>query len=81
MLRLTLSDTGIGIAPDVLSRIFEPFVQVDTGYNRSYEGTGLGLALAKARVEQLGGQIGCESQPGRGSHFWILVPMETIPAA
>lgn len=81
MLRLTLGDTGIGIAPDVLSRIFEPFVQVETGYSRTYEGTGLGLALARARVEQLGGQIGCESQPGRGSHFWILVPLDAIPAA
>lgn len=70
-LRIEVEDSGIGIAPDKLERIFEPFETLDNGYDRAVEGTGLGLGIARRAVELMGGAIGVESRPGVGSVFWF----------
>lgn len=71
---ITVSDSGIGIAPENLEKIFEMFKQVDSSVSRSYEGTGLGLALAKQLVELHGGSIWAESKLGHGAKFTCIIP-------
>ncbi len=73
---ISVTDSGIGIAKDDLPRLFTEFSQVDASFSRRFEGTGLGLALSKRFVEMHGGIIGVESTPGRGSTFWIELPLE-----
>lgn len=73
---VTVSDTGIGIAPDDLERIFEPFEQADSSLARRYEGTGLGLALSRSLAELLGGSLTVRSSPGEGSHFTARFPID-----
>lgn len=73
-LRITVQDTGIGIAAADFDHIFEPFVQVDSTLNREYAGTGLGLALVKQIVERHHGQFGVVSEMGQGSCFWVDLP-------
>lgn len=73
-LRVTVSDTGIGIPRKDLPRIFERFYRVDPGRSRALGGTGLGLAIVKHLVQSVGGQLGVESQPGQGSRFWVELP-------
>jgi len=73
-------DNGIGIAPNDLQRLFQPFVQVDSALNRQYEGTGLGLALVKQIVELHGGQVTVESEVGKGSRFTFALPYELSPS-
>lgn len=82
---LTVWDTGIGIAPEQMSRLFQPFVQLDSRLSRRYAGTGLGLALVQRMVELHGGSISLESEgiPGQGSRFTVSLPLkaehETYP--
>jgi two-component system phosphate regulon sensor histidine kinase PhoR len=72
---LAVADSGIGIPPEALSRIFERFYRVDKGRSRDVGGTGLGLAIVKHAVQTQGGRVDVESFPGRGSTFTIRLPL------
>jgi signal transduction histidine kinase/ActR/RegA family two-component response regulator len=74
MVRLTVWDTGIGISPQDLGRLFQPFVQLDGSLSRQYGGTGLGLALVYRMVEMHGGSVKVESEVGKGSRFTVSLP-------
>ncbi len=74
----SVCDSGIGISREQQQIIFDPFSQADGSSSRGYEGIGLGLAISKQLVELMGGEIGVESNPGSGSHFWFSVPLEPI---
>lgn len=69
-------DTGIGIAPDALERLFQPFTQADSSTTRRFGGTGLGLSIVRKLVELMGGQSGARSAQGRGSTFWFALPLD-----
>jgi signal transduction histidine kinase len=71
----SVTDTGIGIAPEDQAAVFEEFKQVGRDYTRKAEGTGLGLALTKRFVELHGGEIRLESAPGKGSTFTFTIPI------
>lgn len=73
-----VEDTGKGISAENLDRIFEPFTQLDTGLSRPSSGVGLGLALARHIAERLGGTLGVQSQPGKGSEFMLRIPVGPI---
>ena len=74
LLKLEVSDTGIGIPLDRLDRLFKSFSQVDSSTTRHYGGTGLGLSIVKSLIDAMGGAVGVESEPGRGSRFWVTLP-------
>jgi signal transduction histidine kinase/AmiR/NasT family two-component response regulator len=75
LLRFEVTDTGIGMTRDEQIRIFEPFEQVDKTARRRFHGSGLGLAIAKRIAALMGGTVGVESEPGKGSSFWLTVQL------
>ena len=79
-LLVRVDDTGVGIAPAVLERIFEPFVQADSSSSRGYGGTGLGLTITRDICRAMGGDIWCTSEPGVGSSFYARLPMSRLKA-
>jgi two-component system, sensor histidine kinase and response regulator len=79
-LRLEVRDSGIGLSPEQVKKLFQPFVQVDSSASRRFEGTGLGLAISRRLAEKMGGELGVESTPRVGSVFRVELALE-IPAS
>jgi two-component system phosphate regulon sensor histidine kinase PhoR len=79
--RIVVRDTGHGIDPKHLPRLFERFYRVDAGRSRDVGGTGLGLSIVKHLVEAMGGQVTVESEVGKGSSFALTLPLRSLPAS
>ena len=74
---LVVQDTGVGIPPDKISAIFEPFVQLGRSLTTSHEGTGLGLAISRDLARAMGGELSAVSAPGRGTTFTLSLPIDS----
>ena len=81
VVRLEVIDTGIGIEPEAVARLFTPFEQADSSTTRKYGGTGLGLAITRHLAHLMGGEANVESRPGEGSTFWISMRLKRAPSA
>lgn len=80
LIRFSVSDTGIGFAPENKDRLFNRFQQADETITRKFGGTGLGLSICRDLVDVMDGTLDCESQSGRGSTFWFELPLESASA-
>ncbi len=78
LVHFEVRDTGIGIPPETINNLFQPFAQADSSTTRKFGGTGLGLSIVRKLVEMMGGQTGAQSEPGKGSTFWFTLPLETV---
>lgn len=76
LIEFSVSDTGIGIPLEKQSLLFQPFIQADSTITRKYGGTGLGLSLVRGLAHLMGGEVGLESQPGKGARFWFTVQVK-----
>lgn len=80
-IRVSIVDTGVGIAEENIDTVFDRFAQSDGSVTRRFGGTGLGLAICKQFVDLMGGELGVESELGKGSTFWFEIPVEILDAA
>jgi signal transduction histidine kinase/DNA-binding NarL/FixJ family response regulator len=81
MLALAVRDTGIGMSPEQMGRLFKPFTQADTSHTRVFGGTGLGLTISRSLANVLGGDVTVQSTPGRGSIFTATIPLHPVAGA
>ena len=78
MLKFTVLDSGIGIKEEDMEKLFQPFERLDEKKNRSIQGTGLGLDIARQMIEMMGGELGCRSTYGKGSEFFFTIPQNAV---